>query len=365
MNLYEPHKLGNITLKNRIVMAPMTRARAIDNTPNELMARYYKQRASAGLIITEATAVSPNSLGYARMPGLFTPNQIEGWKKVTQEVGLKGGNMFAQIIHTGRVGHQDNMPEGGEVMAPSAITVQGEIHTDISGMQPYPEPRAMTKNDIEQAQREYVEAARNAIKAGFDGIELHGANGYLIEQFISPLTNQRNDTYGGSIENRCRFVIETLKQIVDAIGPDQVGVRLSPYGALNDMAGYDSIDETYIFLTKEIEKTKVAYIHLLDHSSLGAPMVPRELVQKIRDNYSGKIIFCGGLDSASAEVIVKEGLADLVAFGRAFVANPDLVYKMQHNLELNEVDPDTFYTPDDKGYVDYPTYQTPEPLNQN
>jgi N-ethylmaleimide reductase len=363
MNLFEPQKLGNLILKNRIVMAPMTRSRAIDNLPNKLMARYYKQRASAGLIITEATAISPNGLGYARMPGLYAHNQIEGWKKVTQGVHQKGGNIFAQLIHTGRISHLENMPEGSEVLAPSEIPAKGKIHTDRLGLLTYPTPRAMSKNDIRQTQREFVIASRNAFNAGFDGVEIHGANGYLIEQFINPNTNQRDDEYGETIENRCRFILEILKQIIDVIGPRKIGIRLSPHAMLNDMNGYDSVDETYIYLAKEIDKLKIAYIHLINPLSTGAYHASHSLLKQIRKCFTGKLIFCGGLDKAIAEKILKEEFADFVAFGRSFVSNPDLVFRMRHDLELNDLNIDTLYTSGEKGYIGYPEYRDSEPLH--
>ncbi len=238
MKLFSNYKLGNIELKNRTVMAPMTRSRAINNIPNDLMVEYYVQRSDAGLIVTEGVAPSANGLGYPRIPGIYNKSQLEGWKKVTKDVHEKGGKIFIQFMHTGRASHPDNMEEGTEVLAPSAIALSGEMWTDQNGMQPYPVPKEMTLQDIEQTENEYVQAAKNAIEAGFDGVELHGANGYLIDQFINTASNKRSDKYGGSSENRSRFAIEVAKKVVDAIGPERTAIRLSPYGAFNDMEGF-------------------------------------------------------------------------------------------------------------------------------
>ncbi len=248
VGLLDPYKLGNIDLKNRIVMAPMTRSRAIGNIPNELMVEFYGQRAAAGLIITEGTSPSPNGLGYSRIPGIFSEKQVEGWKKVTNAVHSKGGKIFVQLMHTGRIGHPKNLPEGAVIIAPSAVKPAGQIWTDTLGLQDYPVPTAMAVEEIEHTKQEYATAAINALKADFDGIELHGANGYLLEQFLSPVSNTRNDNYGGSIENRCRFPLEVIEGAVEAIGKERIGIRLSPYGVASGMLHYPEIDNTYKYL---------------------------------------------------------------------------------------------------------------------
>lgn len=357
MKLFSKFNLGIIELKNRIVMAPMTRSRAIGNIPNELMAAYYEQRSDAGLIITEGVAPSANGLGYPRIPGIFNKEQVEGWKKVTKAVHDKGGKIFIQLMHTGRVSHPDNMEENAKVLAPSAIQLSGEMYTDKSGMQAYPVPNEMTMSEIGQAENEYVVAAKNAIEAGFDGVELHGANGYLIDQFINPVSNKRNDIYGGSIENRTRFAIEVAKKVVDAIGHNRTGIRLSPYGAFNDMASFDGLEETYEYLAASFGKMNLAYIHIVDHSAMGAPKVTESVKSKIKNSFGGTIIASGGFDKAKAETILEEGKGDLTAFGRPFIATPDLVNRMQKDLPLNEPDYSTFYTPGEKGYTDYPAAQ--------
>ena len=242
LSLFAPVPLGPLTLRNRLVMAPMTRSRAQEaNTPNELMAEYYGQRAAAGLIVTEGTSPSPNGTGYPRIPGLWNPAQVAGWGRVTAAVHAKGGRIFAQLMHTGRVGHPLNLPAGAEIVAPSAVALEGDMYTDAQGMQPHPRPREMSEADVRQAIGEFVQAARNAVAAGFDGVELHAANGYLIEQFLSPHTNRRGDAWGGSVEKRLAFALETAKETAAAIGGERVGIRLSPHGVNAGMKPYPEI----------------------------------------------------------------------------------------------------------------------------
>ena len=355
MKIFTEYNLGNIKLKNRIVMAPMTRCRAIGNIPNDLMAEFYVQRADAGLLITEGVSPSPNGVGYARIPGAYSQEQINGWTKVTNSVHENGGKIFMQLMHTGRVSHPLNMENGAEILAPSAIALSGEMYTDQEGMQPYPVPKEMNSEDIESTKKEYIQAAKNAIEAGFDGIEIHGANGYLVDQFINPTTNKRVDEYGGSVENRSRFALEVAEGISDAIGADKTSIRLSPYGTFNDMEHFDSLEETYEYLATELGKLNLAYIHIVDHSSQGAPEVPQSMKDKIKTAFNGTFIASGGLDKIKAEIILNEDKGDLVAFGVPFLANPDLVNKMKNDLPLNNPDFDTFYTPGEKGYTDYPT----------
>lgn len=355
MKLFSKYKLGHIELQNRMVMAPMTRSRATNNIPNELMVEYYRQRTGAGLIITEGTSPSPNGLGYPRIPGIFNPQQIQGWKKVTDVVHVHGGKIFVQLMHTGRVSHHDNMAAGAQILAPSAVALVGEMYTDQKGPQAFPVPKEMTLLEIEHAQAEYVQAAKNAIEAGFDGVELHGANGYLIDQFINTASNKRNDKYGRSGENRCRFAIETAQKVAEAIGPERTGIRLSPYGALSGMEGFEGLEETYQYLAGEIGKLKLAYIHIVDHSSMGAPEVTGSVKSKIQKAFGGTIIASGGLDKEKAEAVLNNKDGDLVAFGKLFLANPDLVQRFEKDAELNQVDFNTLYTPGEKGYTDYPS----------
>jgi len=353
--LFAPTHLGPLPLKNHIVMAPMTRSRAVEaNTPNALMAEFYAQRASAGLIITEGTSPSPNGTGYPRIPGLWSAGQVAGWRGVTDAVHARGGRIFVQLMHTGRVGHPLNLPAGAELLAPSAVAAPGEMFTDAKGMQPHPVPRAMTDAEVRNAMQEHVTAARNAIAAGFDGVELHGANGYLLEQFLSPATNRRNDAWGGSVEKRTAFVLEVVRQVAAAIGGERVGIRLSPYGVNAGMASYPEIDETYRKLVAALATTGLQYVHLVDHSAMGAPPVPAELKLALRRAWPRTFILAGGFDRAGAEAALREGRADLVAFGRPFLSNPDLVSRLERGIPLNAPDFGTFYTPGPKGYTDYP-----------
>jgi len=354
-SLFEPTTLGKRQLSNRTVMAPMTRSRAQGNVPNALMAEYYAQRADAGFIITEGTSPSPNGLGYARIPGMFSEAQVAGWKKVAEAVHAKGGTIFVQLMHTGRVGHPLNLPQGAEIIAPSAIAAPGEMYTDQQGMQPHPVPRAMTEADLVKTREELVQAAKNAVAAGLDGVELHGANGYLLEQFLNPHSNQRTDSYGGSVENRTRFVLEVAQAVKNAIGGDKVGIRLSPYGVNGGMVPYPEIDETYRLLVNRLATIGIQYIHVVDHSAMGAPAVPDELEQALRKAWPRTFIASGGFDRTRAEQVLSQGKADLVAFGRPFLANPDLVKRLAKNIQLNPPDFSTFYTPGPKGYTDYIT----------
>ncbi|MBK7613718.1 MAG: alkene reductase [Burkholderiales bacterium] len=345
----------SLQLRNRIVMAPMTRNRAVEaNTPNALMAQYYGQRASAGLIVTEGVSPSPNGLGYARIPGLFNEAHVQGWKLVTDAVHAKGGKIFVQLMHTGRVAHVANLPAGAEVLGPTAEVCPGDMYTDSQGMQPHSAPRAMTADDIAHAVAEYARSAQLAIEAGFDGVELHAANGYLIEQFLNANVNHRADAHGGSIEGRNRFALEVARATVAAIGADRVGIRLSPCGVFNGMGAYPDVDAQYLALTEELAQLGIRYVHLLDHSALGAPPVPAALKLRLREAFQGVFILAGGFDRASAQSALEAGHADLIAFARPFIANPDLVQRMQSHAALNPVDMATFYTPGPKGYTDYP-----------
>lgn len=357
--LFDPLDTASIQLANRAVMAPMTRSRAVDaNTPNALMAEYYAQRASAGLIVTEGTSPSPNGLGYARIPGLFNDAQVRGWKAVTEAVHAKGGKIVVQLMHTGRVTQAANLPTGAEVLGPMADVCSGEMYTDAKGMQPHSTPRAMTATDIAQTVSEYAQSARLAMEAGFDGVELHAANGYLIEQFLNANVNQRIDSYGGSIEGRNRFALDIARATADAIGAHRVGIRLSPYGVFNSTGAFPDVETQYLALIQQLSGLGLQYVHLLDHSAMGAPPVPAELKSRLREAFNGVFILAGGFDRVSAEAALKAGQADLIAFARPFLANPDLVERMRADAALNAVDMATFYTPGPEGYIDYPALAT-------
>ncbi|WP_372527564.1 alkene reductase [Piscinibacter sp.] len=353
--LFEPLVAASIQLANRTVMAPMTRSRALDaNTPNALMAEYYAQRTTAGLIVTEGTSPSPNGLGYPRIPGLFNDAQVRGWKAITDVVHAKGGKIFVQLMHTGRVTQLANLLAGAQVLGPMAQACPGQMYTDSRGMQPHSTPRAMTATDIAHAVGEYAKSAQLAIEAGFDGVELHAANGYLIEQFLNANVNLRTDPYGGSIEGRNRFALEVARATAAAIGAHRVGIRLSPYGVFNSTGAFPDVEAQYLALTQELSELGLLYIHLLDHSAMGAPRVPAELKLRLRAAFKGLFILAGGFDRASAERALKADRADLIAFARPFLANPDLVERMRADAPLNAIDMATFYTPGPKGYTDYP-----------
>lgn len=352
--LFAPTTLAGLPLKNRVVMAPMTRSRAIGGVPNALMATYYAQRAEAGLIITEGTSPAPEGLGYARIPGLFNAEQVAGWRLVTDAVHEAGSRIFVQLMHTGRVGHPANLPPDARLLAPSAIAAPGTMWTDSQGMQPHPTPEAMSETDIAAAIESYAHASALAIEAGFDGVELHGANGYLIDQFLNAATNQRTDRWGGSVENRARFAIAVAEATAGRIGAHRVGMRLSPYGAFNGCAPDAEMDALYLHLAAGLSRVGLAYLHIVDHSSMGAPTVPEELKRQIQRAFSGAFIRSGGYDAARAESDLSANLADLIAYGRPFISNPHLVSKLRSGAALTPPDFSSFYTPGEKGYTDYP-----------
>lgn len=354
-SLFSPFRLGRIELSNRVVMSPMTRSRAIDNTPNEQMARYYALRATAGLIVTEGTAPSPNGLGYARIPGVFSPAQVAGWRLVTDAVHAAGGHIFIQVMHTGRIGHAHNLPASARVLAPSPVAAPGTMYTDAAGPQPHPTPEEMTADDIRAAVDEFVHAAQSAISAGADGIELHAANGYLIEQFLNTASNVRTDRYGtAAIPDRIRFAVEVAEATAAAIGADRVGIRISPHGVNGGLVADANTDATYIALARELSRIQLAYLHVVDHSSMGAPPVPASLKGALRDAFHGPLMLAGGYDKARAEADLSANAADLIAFGRPFLSNPSFVAKLRDERPLTPPDPSTFFTPGEQGYLDYP-----------
>jgi len=352
--LFSKTAVGPLALQNRLVMAPLTRNRATGNVPNELMAQYYAQRASVGLVISEGTSPSPNGLGYPRIPGVFSAEQVAGWKRITEAVHAQGAKMFLQLMHCGRIAHPLNLPAGARVLAPSAVAAAGEMYTDAEGMKPNATPQAMSAADIKSTIEEYVQAAKNAVAAGFDGVELHGANGYLLEQFIRPNSNLRTDAYGGAIENRARFVLEVADAVIKAVGRDKVGIRLSPFGVFNDMPVYEAMAADYAYLARELNARGLLYVHLVDHSPMGAPPVPDSIKAMFRSVFKGALILSGGYDAARAESDLAAGKCDLIAVGRPILANPDLVARWMSGAALNAPDFSTFYTPGPKGYTDYP-----------
>jgi N-ethylmaleimide reductase len=353
--LFSPCRLGHLELANRIVMAPMTRSRATaDHIPTDLMVRYYAMRAEAGLIITEGTSPAADGLGYARIPGLFNDAHVQAWRAVTDAVHAKGGKIFVQLMHCGRVGHPLNMPAGARLLAPSAVAAPGQMWTDQEMMQDHPVPEAMTESDIDAAIVSYVHAAKLAVEAGFDGVELHGANGYLIDQFLNPAANERGDAWGGTLEKRNKFAVEVATRVVAAIGAERVGIRLSPFGVFNSMAVHEELVPQFTALAAHLGSLKLAYIHLVDHSAWGAPEVPASLKEAIRQAFGGAIILSGGYDATRAEADLLAGRGELVAFGTPFISNPDFVARAREGKPLAQANQDTFYTPGETGYLDYP-----------
>lgn len=351
--LFDPIRVGKIELDNRLVMAPMTRSRADDaGVQPALVAEYYRQRASAGLIITEATNVSPMAKGYPRTPGIYTAEQVESWRRVTDAVHARGGKIFSQIFHTGRIALPDFQPGASQPVAPSAVRAKGQNYTD-EGMKDFVTPRELTIAEVKQTVQDFAAAARNAIDAGFDGVELHSANGYLAHQFLGTNTNLRTDQYGGSHENRARFLLEALDAMSAAIGAERVGVKLSPSVPFNDMQDADA-EEFYPFVIRKLNKRNLAYLHIGFEET---PATEINWHRKLRPLYRGVYFANGGFTSETGEKLLAEGDADAIVYGKLFLANPDLPERFKRKAPLNEPDQSTFYTPGEKGYIDYPAFE--------
>ena len=352
--LQTPIQIGPYHLPNRLVMAPLTRMRAPDNLPTDLMVTYYAQRASAGLIVTEASPISTQGVGYPATPCIYNDAQVAGWKKVTEAVHEKKGHIFLQLWHVGRISHPD-FHEGALPVAPSAIAPKGDAVTP-TGMQPFVTPRALETDEIQGIVEDYRNAAKNALAVGFDGVEIHSANGYLLDEFLRDGTNKRTDSYGGTFENRARIVLEVTAAVVAVWGAERVGIRLSPSGTFNDMT--DSDPETFfVYLLGQLNRFGLAYLHVVDALEgdirHGANVINLDVLRKA---YNGTLIVCGGYDQARAEDVIAQGEADLVAFGQLYIANPDLVERFKLNAPLNEPDATTFYGGNEKGYTDYPAF---------
>lgn len=354
-HLLSPIQLGCYHLPNRVVMAPLTRMRAPDGVPCALMATYYAQRASAGLIISEASPISPQGVGYPNTPGIFSEQQIFAWQNITAAVHSKQGHIFMQLWHVGRISHPD-LQHGNTPVAPSAIKPEGNAVTP-TGYQPFVTPRALETDEIAGIVEDYRKAAQNALAAGFDGVEIHSANGYLLDQFLRDGTNQRTDRYGGSFENRARFLLEVIDAVVAVWGAERVGLRLSPSGTFNDMTDSDP-HAFFDFLLRQLSPLNLAYLHIVDALAgdirHGAKVV--ELAD-LRQAYQGTLIVCGEYDQDRAEQTLAEGLTNAVAFGQLYIANPDLVERFKAHALLNEPDASTFYGGDERGYTDYPFMQ--------
>lgn len=373
-DLFKPYKMRGLTLQNRIVMAPLTRSRAPDDIANEIIALYYAQRATAGLIISEGTPISREGQGYLFNPGIYTAQQIKGWRLTTDSVHSVGGKMFAQIWHVGRVSHPSiqvggKLPVSGTTKQAVGATAFGYGADGCPALVTPPAPRQLTTEEIFRVVAEFAQAAENALEAGFDGVEIHGANGYLFEQFMNPLVNDRTDQYSGDLlENRLRFTLEVIDAVVSRIGADRVGIRVSPYGQLFDMPLYDEIDETYTALAAAIGARRLAYVHVMDQSGFPAPGTegngggPGEDFINLLATMKSKmpetaIILAGGMTRDRAEQLIGNGIIDLAAFGASYISNPDLVERLRNRWPLNQAKRDYFYGGGSEGYIDYPPYQ--------
>ncbi|NTV95250.1 MAG: alkene reductase [Thiobacillus sp.] len=355
-DLFSPLRLGAIELANRVVMSPLTRCRASlpGNVPNALMAEYYRQRASVGLIISEATPVCPEGHGYPRTPGIHTEEQVAGWRKITADVHDAGGKIVLQLWHVGRISHPDLQPGGIAPVAPSAIRPAGQVYT-FEGPKDYVTPRALETDEIPGLIADYVRAARNAMSAGFDGVEVHAGNGYLLDQFLRSSTNRRSDRYGGGKEGRARLLLEVLEQVAGAIGADRVGVRLSPVTPFGDIRD-DDPQATFEYVVEQLNGLGLAFLDILQGTG-GAPMEEWEPFDyaRLRAIYRGNLILNNGYGYTAAMAAVESGAADAIAFGRLLIANPDLVERFRRGKPFNPLDYDTLYAGEEKGYTDYPS----------
>ena len=354
IDLFTPLQLGTHELKNRLVMAPLTRCRAsIDGVPTELMAEYYRQRAGAGLIISEGTCISPQAVGYPMTPGIWNGEQVAGWERITRAVHDRGGRIYCQLWHVGRISHPDLQPEDALPLAPSAIAPTGEVYT-YTGPKPYVTPRALALDELPGIVSQYRIAAKNAITAGFDGVEVHSANGYLLDEFLRDGTNQRTDQYGGSVDNRSRLLQEVMEAVCQAVGASRVGVRLSPVQPFNDMRDSDP-EHTFSRVVELLNPFDLAYLHVtrlgMDTPGAAGPYFDP---MQLRNLWSGLFMTNHGYDAASAGAAIADKKADMVAFGALYIANPDLAERFAAHAPLNTPDPATFYMGGEKGYTDYP-----------
>lgn len=367
--LFESTTLGPYSLKNRIVLPPLTRSRSSQpgNIPNDLMATYYRQRTGAGFMITEGTQIEPRGQGYAWTPGIHSAEQILGWRKVTDAVHAEGGTIFAQLWHVGRVSHTSLQPNGEAPVAPSAIPAEGvsvfiETGPGTGALAPPSMPRALTTAEVKELVQLYAQAARNALDAGFDGVEIHSANGYLINQFISAHSNQRDDEYGSSLQNRLRFLREVTQAVAAVVGKDRLGVRFAPLFASTDEARVylglveENPHETYVEAVKVLEEVGIAYLSLAEADWENAPELPESFRSAVREVFSGRILYAGKYTAERGKRVLEAGWGDLVAFGRPFIANPDLPKRIANGWPLNPVDPASMYGGTAVGYTDYPTY---------
>ncbi len=362
--LLSPYSSNTLQLENRVVMAPMNRRRAPAGILHSSAEIYYRQRASTGLIITDNTAITANGIGYLNTPGIYNDVQIAAWKKITKAVHEEGGKIFIQLVHAGRIGQMLNNENNMPLVAPSPLKAEGTVRT-LDGYLPMSEPLALSTKEVRQIIEQHVKAAVNAMEAGFDGIEIHGAHGYLAEQFLHPITNPRTDQYGGSIENRSRFLLEIMTAVSDAIGKEKTGVRLSPFATDNDLPVYEEEEDTHLYLAKELDRLGILYLHLSDLSPKGGNPIPKPFIRQIREVFNGILIAAGNYTAKTATDVIKDGLVDLVAFGRPFIANPDLIERFKMAYPLSEGDPSTYYQGGDEGYIDYPVFKSESTVSIN
>ncbi len=363
--LFDSYPMGNRVLANHIAMAPMTRARNPDCIADEQTALYYRQRATAGLIVSEGTPVSPEGQGYIAVPGIWSAAQVRGWKKVTAAVHEEGGTIFAQLWHVGRMSHASLQPEGGAPVSASnkapATSPKNMAFVYLAdgtpGFADPTPPRALSTAEVSRVKDDFVKAAINAVEAGFDGIEIHAANGYLFEQFINPVINNRTDAYGGTLNNRLRFVLDTVDAIANAIGAARVGVRLAPNNRQFDMPEYEENEATYLHLATELSRRDIAYVHLNNNHAQGVSVISEPFLRDFRQAFSGTLILAGAMTKERAEQLVDEGVIDLAAFGQPFISNPDLVARLEKSIALTVPDRATYYGGGATGYTDYPVHQ--------
>lgn len=371
MKLLSPYSLAGLELNNRVVMAPMTRTRADQrgDVPTPMMALYYAQRATAGLIISEATHISRSAVGYENAPGIFSEEQVQGWSAITSAVHKAGGKIFLQLFHTGRLSHAYFQTSGSSPLAPSAIAARNcfAYITNYVGEKisiPFGEPQPMTTGQIAEVVRDFSSSAQRAVKAGFDGVEIHAANGYLVEQFLNPHVNTRTDDYGGNISNRLRFLLEVVDAVAKSIGSSRTGLRISPFGNLHDMPEYPEISSTYLTLARELSRYPLAYLHVFDQSAFGTGVIPPDFISELRQNFRGTLMLNGGFDSKRAEAAIKDEVADLISFGRPFISNPDFVRRIELDLPLVESDRALWYgVSGSKGYTDYAPHKNEQIIN--
>lgn len=356
-SLLEPLKMGNHTLKNRIVMSPMTRGRAgVDRIPNDAMTEYYRQRSSAGLIITEGVSISPSAVGWMNTPGIWSTEQTKAWGKVTDAVHSAGGSIFLQLWHCGRASHS-SFHNGELSVAPSAIAMNEPYIYTNQGKKPHEVPRALESHEIPSIVADYVQAAKNSKEAGFDGVEINSANGYLLDAFLQSKTNKRTDEYGGSLENRFRFLRSVVEEVSKIFPPERVGVKIAPNTNYNDVGSHD-FRETFLYVASELSSYNLAYLHVVDGITFGFHGLGKPLrLQELRKVFRGYLMGNCGYTKEAAELAIRDGRADMVSFGRPFISNPDLVTRFKHDYPLQDsANPELWYSLDTIGYTDFPTY---------